>query len=151
MVTLIPLSLPIVTHPRLRGEDIPKLGDTWQYADSPPLARGILVSSKGCPAKYRLTPACAGNMVTLITFVIADCDSPPLTRGIRGFSHRKCSGSETHPRLHGEYRRRQRLSEVFGDSPPPARGIREIAEISSLWRGLTPACAGNTLSVQERW
>lgn len=92
----------LATHPRLRGEYDIGLNCVSVGQDSPPLTRGILVSSKGCPAEYRLTPACAGNMVTLI----------PLSLPI-----------VTHPHLRGEDIPKLGDTWQYADSPPLTRGI----------------------------
>ena len=94
---------------------------------SPPHARGILWVLRYPQTAVGITPACAGNT----TFA-------GLTAGESG----------DHPRMRGEY------FTATGDivanlgSPPHARGIRNWQRGINLKAGITPACAGNTLTAE---
>ena len=110
-------------HPRLRGE-YPKITKfTDKIFKSPPLARGIPPAGRTDRNRTGITPACAGNTLLLVHRIFRRQD---------------------HPRLRGEYKRRNRSLHGTRGSPPLARGIRR----RSLWSGdfsrITPACAGNT-------
>ena len=51
-----------------------------------------------------------------------------------------------HPRLRGEYGRLPVPLIVPVGSPPLARGIRIIVDVNNSFLGITPACAGNTMT-----
>ena len=110
-------------HPRLRGEYVSTRPCQTVDRGSPPLARGILLSTAAFYDYYRITPACAGN-----TYLFNYSAIIP----------------EDHPRLRGEY-----ADKFFKDlstlgSPPLARGIRSNTKQNGDTSGITPACAGNT-------
>ena len=88
-------------HPRLRGEQ-----PSRRYADavqigSPPLARGTGIVLRALRARYRITPACAGN---------------------RPHSLSAASASRDHPRLRGEQMLHAVTCAQQRGSPPLARG-----------------------------
>ncbi len=93
---------------------------------SPPRVRGTGASCSPGVRSRRITPACAGNRYTLIKkrFLIWD-----------------------HPRVCGEQRRFARIK-IYGiGSPPRVRGTeKRVRKGEQKWR-ITPACAGNSLSV----
>jgi hypothetical protein len=113
------------THPRLRGEHPSRAWITGSGTDSPPLARGA--QHQGCPARRPggLTPACAGSTLR-----------PTASQCHRG----------THPRLRGEHPTTTPSPATPSDSPPLARGAPTVSPSTVLARGLTPACAGSTLT-----
>ena len=92
---------------------------------SPPLARGILMVRRPTIARGRITPACAGNT---------------------GDAARGTAGTKDHPRLRGEYAKTTAWNAASLGSPPLARGIRDRDRQKSGLSGITPACAGNTIS-----
>ena len=92
---------------------------------SPPLARGIPDHHRRCRHPRRITPACAGNT------------NPPMITPMV---------SRDHPRLRGEYDGWVETIERGAGSPPLARGIRISQPCIRIRRGITPACAGNTIS-----
>ena len=92
---------------------------------SPPLARGVPSSSAYLFLHSRITPACAGSTVYRILCSVVFKD---------------------HPRLRGEYKIRSRISWADTGSPPLARGVRYRKRRMQSKRGITPACAGSTLS-----
>ena len=92
---------------------------------SPPHARGILVDNLLHHSPKGITPACAGN--TYPSYVATTCP-------------------RDHPRMRGEYRMKSLQNFLRLGSPPHARGIPPC-DYSAVWySGITPACAGNTLS-----
>ena len=109
----------------MRGEYFNSIFGVNVYLGSPPLARGILLVGSVHISDIGITPACAGN------------------------TSRSCFGLATardHPRLRGEYIQLSAYPDLFPGSPPLARGI--LITNDSNWRitGITPACAGNTIS-----
>ena len=111
-------------HPRLRGEYISPPEIKQNHPGSPPLARGIQKTHGRQKKERRITPACAGNTIA-VSF------SPPTPRD--------------HPRLRGEYFDSPFCSPQCLGSPPLARGILKFYCHCFALRGITPACAGNTL------
>ena len=110
-------------HPRLRGEYTRKDQYLPAYTGSPPLARGIRYLHQRARQEPGITPACAGN-----TYL---SDLPVLASG-------------DHPRLRGEYLKKQIRRHTAMGSPPLARGIRSKQRLRLPTSGITPACAGNT-------
>ena len=123
LVTKLP---PRKDHPRLRGEQITETLRDGDFVGSPPLARGTDNVAKCPPPAGGITPACAGNSWGGIT-------APP-----RRWDH---------PRLRGEQPLQPPLWPCHIGSPPLARGtVPQIASNRSN-RGITPACAGNSLLI----
>ena len=110
-------------HPRLRGEYDEVTGKPTYELGSPPLARGILVLVLTTGSADGITPACAGNTRSELSFLNGDRD---------------------HPRLRGEYTLFNQSVDTTPGSPPLARGIQTINESLDGTTGITPACAGNT-------
>ena len=113
-------------HPRLRGEQGACRPCFIVALGSPPLARGTVCRGSRPPSIRRITPACAGNRISV----------RPVSLFIRD-----------HPRLRGEQLRRTHFSRSARGSPPLARGTDEAAEGGSKDAGITPACAGNSASI----
>ncbi len=111
------------THPRLRGEHPTPSCIVIRPMDSPPPARGAHEGAAVEDARVGLTPACAGS--TWVTL-------------------RHPAGTWTHPRLRGEHRIATNRARIIEDSPPPARGARQLDGVLACRDGLTPACAGST-------
>ena len=90
---------------------------------SSPLARGIL---NRCVCKSyisRIIPACAGNTK----------------------SDKYCQNLYwDHPRLCGEYAEGMALKDCLIGSSPLVRGIQAKEKNNVIFRGIIPACAGNT-------
>ena len=91
---------------------------------SPPHARGILPQLLAMLPTIRLTPACAGNTLRLLSDI---------------------RFSQAHPRMRGEYMVVKVKPLLEKGSPPHARGILDQLAASMGKVRLTPACAGNTL------
>ena len=121
-------------HPRLRGEYIMAMGGWVAFLGSPPLARGIRRTDVYILALAGITPACAGN-TWRAGRVYNDC--------------------KDHPRLRGEYRLCHCGRWIYLGSPPLARGIPPQSMNILQDRGITPACAGNTvfksIAVARSW
>ena len=113
-------------HPRLRGEYYQLLWFRQPVPGSPPLTRGIQSALIAYSVPLRITPAYAGNT-----------ESPPT-------SFQVCWD---HPRLRGEYQKAQRHRIVTTGSPPLTRGIHRIAVHRVSVLGITPAYAGNTVTL----
>ena len=94
------------------------------WEGSPPLARGTGGTEHSEIRGAGITPACAGNRCT--------------------YCHKRLR-VEDHPRLRGEQlQRARRLYKTLG-SPPLARGTARAELSRGHDRGITPACAGNSL------
>ena len=116
-------------HPRLRGEYFFFKQYPLHSSGSPPLTRGIRRFHDLSAADRRITPAYAGNTLSV-----------PFPRRPLG----------DHPRLRGEYFGNIEI-EFFGKgSPPLTRGIPQVQGKSTSLRGITPAYAGNTLYILGR-
>ena len=113
----------------MRGEYIHFAVLSLLHLGSPPLARGILTQCFHPPSQSRITPACAGNTSFFPS------ESPWL---------------QDHPRLRGEYGRMTIRNHFTQGSPPLARGIQQQAHMGTQYHGITPACAGNTQSLQGK-
>lgn len=115
-------------HPRLRGEYF--ISPIWlpRLIQSPPLARGIPRSRSISSLILGITPACAGNTDVAKLWL---------------------NGFEDHPRLRGEYSPASALVTVYLGSPPLARGIPCSQGRIIFLKGITPACAGNTIICLE--
>ena len=112
----------------------------------------------------RITPACAGNTGRLECNPVALWDHPRLRGEYNSFRRLPtvqpgitpaCAGNtgflvavrrinEDHPRLRGEYIHSRPMKFGRRGSPPLARGIRRLCNRYSVYKGITPACAGNT-------
>ena len=75
-------------------------------------------------AKLGITPACAGNSAFM-------CRLP--------------QAAQDHPRLRGEQSKGDKMTMTNEGSPPLARGTVPVRTDEIAWRGITPACAGNSL------
>ena len=108
----------------MRGEQLARSSFRTRSSGSPPHARGTVVLLYVGGALNRITPACAGNSQG--RFV---CD---------------CRDGD-HPRMRGEQLAPCRIRSPKPGSPPHARGtaIEEYRRYED--RGITPACAGNSL------
>ena len=101
---------------------------------SPPRMRGILQGPVGQLLQLGITPAHAGNTLSLLSCLVY---------------------VEDHPRACGEYRNCLITSSSDLGSPPRMRGIRGAVPGGRRPSGITPAHAGNTkaslLSVSQNW
>ena len=110
----------------MRGEQNRGLYLVLKREGSPPLARGTVFLPAWGRARAGITPACAGN---------------------RRQKSRYTSKRGDHPRLRGE----QDMNYLYGKqsegSPPLARGTVNIAIQRFYCIRITPACAGNSISI----
>ena len=115
-------------HPRMRGEDATMRHCSMILSGSPPHARGRLISVVLGTERTRITPACAGKTTLSLAAALQPKD---------------------HPRMRGEDvldRPRHRRTRP---SPPHARGRRMRQIDAQMDVGITPACAGKTISETE--
>ena len=113
-------------HPRVCGEK--SLGDVprAQIIGSPPRVRGEVAIIMSVAKTRGITPACAGR------------------RSVRARAARQ---PPDHPRVCGEkFIWTQALLSRLG-SPPRVRGEARAARQPPLKKGITPACAGRSVSV----
>ena len=113
----------------MRGDVLPELGSRRPSRGSPPRARGRRRRLRATRQTRGLTPACAGTST-----------SEPATD----------DSAWAHPRVRGDVWAAWAWLVLSGGSPPRARGrrIRRVVVLSGL--GLTPACAGTSLSQRAR-
>ena len=114
-------------HPRVRGEKAKCGARLTRSEGSPPRARG-----KGCKLRHnriatRITPACAGKRLHIVTLSYTIWD---------------------HPRVRGEKLIWLLTSEIFTGSPPRARGKGRALPKCPWVAGITPACAGKRQSAE---
>ena len=112
-------------HPRVCGEQ--PLGGVPQgcLQGSPPRVRGTACILRRWCRIDRITPACAGN----------------------SFAARSSArASKDHPRVCGEQPRAAAAETVLSGSPPRVRGTGIGGGREHGSHGITPACAGNSLS-----
>ncbi len=112
-------------HPRVCGEKPFSVPGTLFPSGSPPRVRGKAVEYVKNKVSEGITPACAGKRTT---------------------SRIWCSMAQDHPRVCGE--KKAAVTTLFwtGGSPPRVRGKdRDIAR-SRHAVGITPACAGKSIS-----
>ena len=148
----------------MRGEYLTCICPSLMIGGSPPLARGIPLST----LSYRWLkwdhPRLRGEYFLSIPINGINGGSPPLARGIpyiwtarhdlsgitpacAGNTSRPsfCSGGKRdHPRLRGEYSLIGPNSWERLGSPPLARGILPFESYKQPQTRITPACAGNT-------
>ena len=110
-------------HPRVCGENVFDIEDTWEQAGSSPRVRGKRATRPRTAWCGALIPACAGKTLTVIEW----------------------SGAhEAHPRVCGENLiLPDDLGRVKGSSPR-VRGKRHLVLDLDADLGLIPACAGKT-------
>ena len=117
---------PRADHPRMRGEDASAPNGNRPASGSPPHARGRRRSTASEGPAGGITPACAGKT---------------------GIGSRAISEVEDHPRMRGEDAQQRYPQRSDRGSPPHARGRLRGPTRAGRPRGITPACAGKTVSV----
>ena len=115
-------------HPRMRGEDLEVNVDFRSTFGSPPHARGRLKVILALAIMRRITPACAGKTLEVIS------DDVP---------------APDHPRMRGEDSAATRGGGNAFGSPPHARGRHSLAGRTGIGIGITPACAGKTKALHR--
>ena len=114
-------------HPRMCGKYSIKLRQFWKWMGSPPHVREIQIFSKKYIFCLRITPACAGNT-----------EKDTTQRRVR----------EDHPRMCGKYWFIMAKSIKTTGSPPHVREIQTFLSGRTFAYRITPACAGNTGTIQ---
>ena len=106
-------------------------GEHWSNWDeldytqgSSPRVRGTPPSAKSPDGKHGIIPACAGNT---------------------GFEQKRRTLVVDHPRVCGEHCAAPPPWPISLGSSPRVRGTPHICNSGVIWRGIIPACAGNTL------
>ena len=113
-------------QPRVRGEHGPLRHAPNDQSGSAPRARGTRAVRRALPCRFRISPACAGNT----------------TPGVRCV---RCRSDQ--PRVRGEHGRSQLGNAGLRISAPRARGTRARGRHQGRRERISPACAGNTVSV----
>ncbi len=112
-------------HPRVCGEKDSLTVDGKRHLGSPPRVRGKATIAVSRSVRVRITPACAGKSVIIISEGIIMKDHPRVCG-------EKCSNSEP--------------NNCHLGSPPRVRGKATIAVSRSVRVRITPACAGKSPS-----
>ena len=112
-------------HPRVRGEKPMRSALSVKFLGSPPRARGKGRRRSARQRRAGITPACAGK---------------------RDGSRLSIFDGGDHPRVRGEKRLIICVFRSHVGSPPRARGKDERRHAVGLSGGITPACAGKSLS-----
>ncbi len=107
----------------MRGEDKNAVNNRAAIPGSPPHARGRLPRVHVADIWGRITPACAGKTARN--------------------RQRRCE-SPDHPRMRGEDRPEQYVTQLSRGSPPHARGRLDLGFGEFNFHRITPACAGKT-------
>ena len=113
-------------HPRVCGEQVDSASSSCPSTGSPPRVRGTVPAPMARNAQIRITPACAGN---------------------RRCPRLLCLRRRDHPRVCGEQPKHFSRSARCSGSPPRVRGTAGGDQAAGANRGITPACAGNRVSV----
>ena len=110
-------------HPRVRGEQPPRLRRFSPSKGSPPRARGAVWILCAGKVGSGITPACAGSrFINLYPFM----------------------PTKDHPRVRGEQSALPDMIRCYLGSPPRARGAASPGGSGSIQCGITPACAGSS-------
>ena len=115
-------------HPRMCGEHATLSGMVASRRGSSPHVRGTLGSRLGYLWSTGIIPACAGNTPT-----VADSRSH----------------GRDHPRMCGEHWLQHRCVNWTLGSSPHVRGTPRTSGRRDGWRGIIPACAGNTCPMKS--
>ena len=110
-------------HPRVCGEQVEFSGATPYDVGSPPRVRGTAKSGSLRSLSAGITPACAGNSLSLVL---------------------PCSAEKYHPRVCGEQLAQLGLVQSVKGSPPRVRGTVPSVAVNVPDKRITPACAGNS-------
>ena len=114
-------------HPRVRGDICSTTNVRVERAGSPPRARGHQPDVNCVRVIPGLTPACAGT-------------SPGTDVADRAVG--------AHPRVRGDITPARVVAEQSAGSPPRARGHHADDRGRDRHHGLTPACAGTSVSAE---
>ena len=130
-------------HPRVCGENEPRLSGLWAKAGSSPRVRGKRVFTIGCGCLWGLIPACAGKTLLGRVGVEASRAHPRVCgeNSAGWWCPRLARGSS--PRVRGKQPSPSETPAPGGSSPRVRGKPRKLAAQSHKW-GLIPACAGKT-------
>ena len=95
---------------------------------SPPRVRGTDLYATDATLNNGITPACAGNSVSIFSLALFIKD---------------------HPRVCGEQLTAYYILSLITGSPPRVRGTAQAIKYSFSNFGITPACAGNRLEYMK--
>ena len=112
-------------HPRLCGEKLAFLSESYTIPGSPPPMRGKVDQKQLSVDANRITPAYAGK---------------------RQACPHTCGSRWDHPRLCGEKPSSYNQRRTLMGSPPPMRGKVADNRVLCVVVGITPAYAGKSLS-----
>ena len=121
--------LGIKDHPRVCGEQSCKPLACYVIKGSPPRVRGTVLKDTSTLHMMRITPACAGNSYS--------------------GSFNRC-WLQDHPRVCGEQCTSVGIRRIPIGSPPRVRGTVVVPMANGSTKGITPACAGNRISLRLR-
>ena len=110
-------------HPRVCGENVPRIVASWLYSGSSPRVRGKLYQHSETFRNGGLIPAYAGKTSS---------------------RSRSCSQQRAHPRVCGENGQCLIVCAPFTGSSPRVRGKLERLNDDATAAGLIPTCAGKT-------
>ena len=116
-------------HPRACGKHERPSAPSSEWQGSPPRLRETLLVTSLTGQDRGITPAPAGNTVP---------------------SHHAAAVRRDHPRACGKHRRDNMSGREKPGSPPRLRETQCMSPVSSLWAGITPAPAGNTIRLHVR-
>ena len=115
-------------HPRVCGEKIGTERQRRRGKGSPPRVRGKAKTFRPHYHAIRITPACAGKSLSVLTNSVSLWD---------------------HPRVCGEKLLSGSLAGENGGSPPRVRGKVPSAQRGNPVQGITPACAGKSIHQKQ--
>ena len=156
-------------HPRVCGEKPAFASGSQHFLGSPPRVRGKVVLDLQAVKDSGITPACAGKRrrseraqfkrrdhprvcgEKARTLIVQDepQGSPPRVRGKAKKRHLGGWKKGDHPRVCGEKFTCFAHRSTLPGSPPRVRGKDYVAIASYSLAGITPACAGKSLTIQK--
>ena len=137
-------------HPRLCGEKVRAVAGSPRRRGSPPLVRGKDINFLNGITETGITPACAGKRMVFFCSGTANRDHPPACAGKSLTFFAFWVKTRDHPRLRGEKDFRPFCHYPGRGSPPLARGKGRRAVRLVRSAGITPACAGKSITFQTR-
>ena len=117
-------------HPRVCGENVKWYFVTHKTIGSPPRVRGKLVIAIYTHSYGRITPACAGKTLQ---------------------AYERDINKKDHPRVCGENTFRLLSLHYLRGSPPRVRGKHRASYCKTHLKRITPACAGKTGCIGEKF
>ena len=114
---------PVEDHPRVCGENPEAMLSGSLRIGSPPRVRGKRGYFSILCNPIRITPACAGKTCVAVESL---------------------SSGKDHPRVCGENGIGGQILEARPGSPPRVRGKHIVDKLPTVYKRITPACAGKT-------